>query len=53
MPSARPVLRRIADRGEDAVLLLLAVLLIPVAILLVGAPVAIVVRLLAEAAKRW
>jgi len=51
---ARPgLLRRVAAGLEDAVLLVLVVLLIPVAILLIGAPVALVVRLMAEAAKRW
>jgi hypothetical protein len=51
---ARPgLLRRIAAGSGDAGLLVLVVLLIPVAILVTGTPVAIVVRLMVEAAKRW
>jgi len=47
------LVRRAAAGAENAVLLVLVVLLIPVVILLVGAPVAIVLRLMVEAARRW
>jgi hypothetical protein len=49
----RGLLRRIVAGSEDLVLLVLVVLLIPIVIMLAGAPVVIVVRLLAEAATRW
>jgi hypothetical protein len=45
-------LRRIMGLLEDAVFLLLAVLLVPVAILAVGAPLALLVRLLLDIVKR-
>jgi hypothetical protein len=55
-----PSALRAAGRGrhmlgwlQEAVLLLLVVLAIPVAILLVGAPLAVVVQLLIEIARRW
>jgi len=38
---------------EDAGLLLLVVLMFPVVILMVGAPVALVIRLLIQIARRW
>jgi hypothetical protein len=38
---------------SDAVLLLAVVFLVPVAILVVGAPLAIVVRLIVEVVNRW
>lgn len=37
----------------NGALLLLAVLLLPLVIILVGAPVALLVRMLLEAVKRW
>lgn len=48
----RTSLRRLVDVLADAVLLLLVVLLVPVAILVVGTPLALFVRLLIEIAKR-
>jgi len=48
----RSPLRRILDLVDDAVLLLLIVLLFPLVILLVGMPVALLVRLLVEIAQR-
>jgi hypothetical protein len=38
---------------EDAGMLLLVVLALPVVVLVVGAPVALVVRLLIEISRRW
>lgn len=48
----RKASRRILGFLADAVFLVLAVLLIPVAILAVGTPLALFVRLLLEIAKR-
>ncbi len=45
-------LRNILGLVDDAVLLLLVVLLFPLAILLIGTPVALFVRLLIEIARR-
>jgi hypothetical protein len=45
-------LRNILGFLDDAVLLLLVVLLFPLVILLIGTPVALVVRLLIEVAQR-
>ena len=43
----------ILGRLDDAVMLLVIVLLFPVAIVLAGAPIALLVRLLAEIAERF
>lgn len=45
-------LRKIPGLLNDAVLLLLVVLLFPLVILLIGTPVALFVRLLVEIARR-
>jgi len=50
--AGRRLFRNIVGLLEDAVLLLLVILLIPLAILLVGSPVALLVRLLVEIAQR-
>jgi len=39
--------------SEDVVLMLLVVLLLPLSILLIGAPVALLLRLLLETVRRW
>lgn len=58
-PAASPkvgapsLLRRIAGGLEDAILLLLVVYLFPVAILVVGTPIALLARLALEIASRW
>jgi hypothetical protein len=46
-------LRRIAGGLEKAALLLLVVLLLPLAILAIGAPVVLVVRVLLELGRRF
>jgi hypothetical protein len=51
--SVNPETRRLLGLLDDAVMLLLVVGLFPLAILLVGAPVALLVRLLMEATKWW
>jgi hypothetical protein len=63
LPSERSPIelsRRVARRGrlmlgrlEDAGLLLLLALAFPLVILIMGAPVVLVVRLLIEIARRW
>jgi hypothetical protein len=50
---ARAHAARTLGRLEDAVLLLLLVLAFPLIILGVGAPVALVVRLVLDIARRW
>lgn len=50
--SRRSPLRNILGLLDDAVLLLLVVLLFPLVILLIGTPVALFVRLLIEIAQR-
>lgn len=50
---ATSALRRIATFCQEAVLLLLAVLLIPIGILVVGAPITLAVRALLELAQRF
>ena len=50
---ARGRAARMLGRLEDAVLLLLLVLVFPLIILGVGAPVVLVVRLVLELARRW
>jgi hypothetical protein len=53
VPSAiGPRLGRLAEFADDAVVLLLVVLLIPFAILLVGLPIVLVVRTLVEIVQR-
>jgi hypothetical protein len=49
----RSRLRNVAGSVEDAGLSLLLVLAIPLVVLVVGAPVALVVRLLIEIGRRW
>lgn len=49
---ARRPLHKLLGLLDDAVMLLLVICLFPLAILLVGAPVALLVRLLIEIAKR-
>jgi hypothetical protein len=44
---------RVLGGAEDAVLLLLVALVFPLIILGVGAPVALVVRLVLDIARRW
>lgn len=50
--SGTPLVRRIAGVLEDVVLLLLGVLLLPLVILLIGAPVAFLIRVLLDLAHR-
>ena len=45
--------RTIAGFVEDAVLLLLVLLMIPATILLIGAPIALLIRVLLEIADRF
>jgi hypothetical protein len=45
--------RRLLGWAGDAGLLLLLVLALPLVVVVVGTPVALVVRLLAELARRW
>jgi hypothetical protein len=52
-PERRAPIRNVAGWLEDAGLSLLLVLAVPLAILVVGAPVALVVRLLIEIGRRW
>ncbi len=47
------LLRGLIDHLKDAGLLLLVVFMVPLAILAVGTPLVLVVRLLAEIARRW
>jgi hypothetical protein len=49
---ASPI-RNVAGWVEDAGLSLLLVLAVPLVVLVVGAPVALVVRLLIEIGRRW
>jgi hypothetical protein len=51
-PGGRSPLRTMLGLLDDAVLLLLLVLLIPLVIVLLGMPVALLVRLLVEIAQR-
>jgi hypothetical protein len=44
---------RLGERLGDAGLLLVVVFMVPVAILVVGTPVALVARLIVEIAERW
>jgi hypothetical protein len=46
-------LRRLGGLVEDAALMLLLVLLAPIAIIVVGGPIALCVRLVVEIARRW
>jgi hypothetical protein len=46
-------LRRAGGLVEDAALALLLVFLAPIAIIVVGAPIALCVRLVVEIARRW
>jgi hypothetical protein len=46
------LIRTIGGRLEDALLLLLAVFLLPVAILLIGTPIALCARLVLEIVRR-
>lgn len=52
-PKRRSRLRNVAGSVEDAGLSLLLVLAIPLVVLVVGAPVALIVRLLIEIGRRW
>lgn len=52
-PKRRSPLRNVAGWIEDAGLSLLLVLAVPLVVLVVGAPVALVVRLLIEIGRRW
>ena len=52
-PPAAGTSRTIAGFIEDAVLLLLVLLLIPATILLVGGPIALLIRVLLEIAARF
>ena len=47
-----PLIRTIGGRLEDALLLLLAVFLLPFGILLIGTPIVLCVRLVLEIARR-
>ena len=46
-------IRTVAEVGTDAVILLLVVWLFPVAILVVGTPIALLARLVLEIARRF
>jgi hypothetical protein len=52
-PPAAGASRKIAGFIEDAVLLLLVLLMIPATILLIGAPIALLIRALIELAGRF
>jgi hypothetical protein len=53
VPAAAGRSRRMLGWLEDAGLLLLLTLAFPLVVLIVGAPVALVVRLLIEIGRRW
>lgn len=49
----RHVMRTVIALGSDALWLLLVVFCMPVAILLIGMPIALLLLTVVEAAKRW